>query len=85
MAHGHWVRADADLHRSWLIHSEEIAATHADYVALGHWPAARAAGDGRVPAYYSGSPDLAQTVNVVRLRERGGVSVSRAQLSGDSV
>jgi DNA repair exonuclease SbcCD nuclease subunit len=83
MAHGHWVRADADLHRSWLIHSEEIAATGADYVALGHWPAAGPAGDGRVPAHYSGSPDLAQSVNVVRLREGGGMSVTRAQLSGD--
>jgi DNA repair exonuclease SbcCD nuclease subunit len=85
MAHGHWVRADADRHRSWLIHSEEIAATCADYVALGHWPAPGPAGDGSVPAYYSGSPDLAQTVNVVRLREDGGVEVTRAPLSADPV
>jgi DNA repair exonuclease SbcCD nuclease subunit len=82
MAHGHWVRDDRDRHRSWLIHSEEIAATAADYVALGHWPGAGAAGDGTVPAYYSGSPDLAKTVNVVRLREDGTVDVSRAPLDG---
>jgi DNA repair exonuclease SbcCD nuclease subunit len=81
MAHGHWVKAEADRHRSWLIHSEEIAATQADYVALGHWPAPGPAGDGSVPAYYSGSPDLAQTVNVVRLREYGGVHVTRAALA----
>ena len=79
-AHGHWVRTDADQHRSWRIRSEEIAATHADYVALGHWPGPGPAGDGTVPAYYSGSPDLAQTVNVVRLRSGGQVEVTRAPL-----
>ena len=84
MAHGHWVQTDADRHRSWLIHSEEIAATGADYVALGHWPAPGTAGDGTVPAYYSGSPDLAQTVNVVRLREDGGVQVTRAALAPEA-
>jgi len=80
-AHGHWVRDDRDRHRSWLIRDEEIAATGADYVALGHWPGAGAAGDGTVPAYYSGSPDLAQTVNVVRLGP-DGVEVTRAALDG---
>ena len=81
-AHGHWVRCDEadDRHRSWLIHTEEIAATAADYVALGHWPTAGPAGDGAVPAYYSGSPDLAQTVNVVRLGD-AGVEVKRAPLT----
>jgi DNA repair exonuclease SbcCD nuclease subunit len=78
-AHGHFVRDDRDHHRSWLIHSEEIAATGADYVALGHWPAWGPAGDGSVPAYYSGSPDLAQTVNVVRFGDQG-VAVERAPL-----
>lgn len=80
-AHGHWVRDDRDAHRSWLIHSNEIAATGADYVALGHWPSPIEAGDGRVPAYYSGSPDLAQTVNVVRFHEDGEVDVRRAPLA----
>ncbi len=82
MAHGHWVRDERDRHRSWLIRSEEITATGADYVALGHWPAADAAGDGTVQAYYSGSPDLARTVNVVRLRGNGTVEVRRAPLDG---
>jgi DNA repair exonuclease SbcCD nuclease subunit len=80
MAHGHWARDDRDRHRSWLIRSEEIAATAADYVALGHWPSAGAAGDGTVPAYYSGSPDLARTLNVVRLRNDGPVEVRRESL-----
>ena len=79
-AHGHWVRDDRDRHRSWLIHSEEIAATAADYVALGHWPTPGPAGDGAVPAYYSGSPDLAQTVNVVHFSD-SGLEVRRAPLT----
>lgn len=78
-AHGHFVRDERDRHRSWLIHSEEIAATGADYVALGHWPAWGTAGDGSVPAYYSGSPDLAMSVNVVRFGDEG-VVVERAPL-----
>lgn len=78
-AHGHFVRDDRDRHRSWLIHAEEIAATGADYVALGHWPAWGPAGDGSIPAYYSGSPDLAQSVNVVRFGD-DGVAVKRAPL-----
>lgn len=80
MAHGHWVRDERDQHRSWLITSQEITDTAADYVALGHWPSPGPAGDGSVPAHYSGSPDLAQTVNVVRLAEDGSVTVERAPL-----
>jgi DNA repair exonuclease SbcCD nuclease subunit len=80
VAHGHWFRGDADRHRAWLITDEEIAATQADYVALGHWPQATPAGDGSVPAYYSGSPDLAATINVVRWVNGGGPVVRRAPL-----
>jgi hypothetical protein len=47
-------------------------------VALGHWNRAARVGTGTtVPAFYSGSPDLAKTVNVVRLRGNGMVDVSR--------
>jgi DNA repair exonuclease SbcCD nuclease subunit len=80
MAHGHWMKGVADRHRGWLITSEEIAATGADYVALGHWPRAGPAGDGAVPAYYSGSPDLAGTVNVARFTD-GHLDVRRARLA----
>jgi len=38
-------------------------------------------GDGTVPAYYSGSPDLAKTVNLIRLTVTGDVLVSREPLS----
>jgi DNA repair exonuclease SbcCD nuclease subunit len=80
MAHGHWVRGDADRHRAWLISDEEIAATGADYVALGHWPQATEVTHGSVPAFYSGSPDLAQTVNVIRFNDGGPARVTRAAL-----
>jgi hypothetical protein len=33
-----------------------------------------------VPAYYSGSPEYAGTVNVVRLSDTSGVTVTRAPL-----
>ena len=78
LAHGHY-EADGvpPLRPSWLISDAEIAATEADYLALGHWNRAAQVGNGAVPAYYSGSPDLAGTVNVVRLSERDGVAVVR--------
>jgi DNA repair exonuclease SbcCD nuclease subunit len=79
VAHGHYVRGPHDHHRSWLIHDEELAATDADYIALGHWDLPQPAGDGTVPAYYSGSPDLAKTVNIVRLTN-GTVDVKRHAL-----
>ena len=80
MAHGHWLRTESDPHRGWLFSSEDIAATGADYVALGHWPQPCAAGDGRVPAFYSGSPDLAQTVNLVKLTGSAPASARRVPL-----
>ena len=83
MAHGHYEpKPDpaTSLHPSWLISDEEIAATRADYLALGHWNRAAKVGSGAVAAYYSGSPDLEATVNVVRLTEDGRVVVSRKEL-----
>jgi DNA repair exonuclease SbcCD nuclease subunit len=81
VAHGHWLQSAQDEHRGWLITDDEIAASDAAYVALGHWPQAGVAGDGRVPAYYSGSPDLAATVNSVRITGGGSVTVERVGLA----
>ncbi|MBV9250410.1 MAG: metallophosphoesterase [Acetobacteraceae bacterium] len=68
MAHGHYEPDGvARLHPSWLISDQEIEATGADYVALGHWNRAARVGNGSVPAFYSGSPGYARSVNVVRL------------------
>jgi len=81
IAHGHWQQGPEDGHRGWLITDEDIAGTGAAYVALGHWPQAQPAGDGRVPAYYCGSPDLAGTVNALHLRADGSVEVRRVGLA----
>ena len=80
MAHGHWVSGPHDHHRSWLIHQHELDELDADYLALGHWDVAQPVGDGRIPAYYSGSPDLAGTINIVRFSPDGTISVSRMPL-----
>ena len=84
MAHGHYeppeTRANP-LRPSWVFSDEEIAATGADYLALGHWDRPMRVGNGIVPAYYSGSPELAGTVNLVRLTAAGDVVVTRKTLS----
>jgi DNA repair exonuclease SbcCD nuclease subunit len=80
-AHGHYVDEARDPNRmigSWLIHREELLATGADYVALGHWNQATPVGNGDVIAYYSGSPEYAGTVNVIRLSSNGTVNVMQA-------
>ena len=82
-AHGHYEPVPdmtTNLRPSWLISDAEIAATGADYVALGHWNRAVRVGNGTVKAYYSGSPELAATVNVVRLTAAGEVKVRRKRL-----
>jgi DNA repair exonuclease SbcCD nuclease subunit len=81
-AHGHFdplPPAPGEFRGSWIIRPEEIAATGADYVALGHWNRAASVGTGPVPAYYSGAPDYARTINVVRLTACG-VEVRREPL-----
>lgn len=85
MAHGHYQPVpdrSTRLRPSWLIGDEELAATGSDYVALGHWNRAASVGDGRVRAHYSGSPDYAESVNVVRLAGDGRVQVSCSPVNG---
>ena len=82
VAHGHYVPVPdrtTRLRPSWLIGDDELAATGADYVALGHWNRAAKVGNG-VAAYYSGSPEYAGTVNVVRFSASAGVIVTLAAL-----
>ncbi|HWO43891.1 MAG TPA: DNA repair exonuclease [Candidatus Eisenbacteria bacterium] len=81
-AHGHYVN-EKDPNRlmgSWLIYDDQIAATGADYLALGHWNRSMRVGDGRIIAHYSGSPEYTGTVNVVRLMADGTVRVATAPL-----
>jgi len=77
-AHGHYVDEERDPNRmlgSWLIHREELIATRADYIALGHWNQSTPVGGEEITAHYSGSPEYTGTVNVVRLRADGSVEV----------
>ena len=83
VAHGHYEpipERNGGPQPSWLIGDAELAATGADYVALGHWNRAVQVGNGTVPAYYSGSPEFAGTINVVRMSEAAGVTVTRVPL-----
>jgi DNA repair exonuclease SbcCD nuclease subunit len=83
MAHGHYeppeTRANP-LRPSWVFSDDEIAATRADYLALGHWDRPVRVGNSAVPAFYSGSPELAGTVNLVRLTAAGETIVTREKL-----
>ncbi len=80
-AHGHYEPSpdlSTPLRPSWLISDDELAATGADYVALGHWNTPKIVGRRKdVCAHYSGSPELAGTVNVVRFKSSGSVIVKR--------
>jgi hypothetical protein len=62
---------------------EMAEANAADYLALGHWDRPMQVGNGAVPAYYSGSPALAGTVNLVHLTASGEVVVTRERLLRD--
>ncbi len=86
-AHGHYVEephVPGPFLGSWLIRSEDLKAAGADDVALGHWNRAVRVGDPQVNAYYSGSPEYALTVNVVRFRDDGSVEVKRTPLPGST-
>lgn len=67
MGHGHLVRNDDDLHRSMLIHADEIAAAHGqwDYFAFGHWEPQVDVSQGGVTALYSGAPMALGTTSTV--------------------
>jgi len=88
MGHGHYEPPETfanPLRPSWLISYAAIDATGADYVALGHWDRPAQVGSGLVPAYYSGSPEWAKTVNLVRFTKSGDVIVTREPLPPDSL
>ncbi len=86
-AHGHYVEEPHEPGRflgSWLIRNEDLKATGADYVALGHWNRATRVGDSQVNAYYSGSPEYARSVNLVQFRGNGSVEVKRVPIPGST-
>jgi DNA repair exonuclease SbcCD nuclease subunit len=83
MAHGHYTPTpdrSTKLRPSWLIGDDELHATGADYIALGHWNRQIRVGSGDINAWYSGSPDYARSINVVRLSGNNRVDVTRELL-----
>ena len=84
-AHGHYVdrRPPDDQQRaSWLITAEEIKAAQGDYVALGHWNVQTKVGLPGAHAHYSGAPDYAGTVNLVRLSTVSEPTVKQVPVLG---
>jgi hypothetical protein len=84
MAHGHFVRDHYDEGRSYLIRQEHLRQLRFDYLALGHWDVWTSLEHTGCPAFYSGSPHLAKSVNVVQLDEAAGVQVMRRQVWSDA-
>jgi DNA repair exonuclease SbcCD nuclease subunit len=83
LAHGHYDlagEAGARHRPGWLITDDDLDGLGAAYVALGHWDRAYEVRASGPPTYYSGSPWLTQTVNVVDLDGPDATSVRRAPL-----
>jgi DNA repair exonuclease SbcCD nuclease subunit len=83
LAHGHYdLAGDAGArHRpGWLITPEDLDALAAEYVGLGHWDRAYEVRASGPPTYYSGSPWLTGSVNVVELAAGGPAVVTRVAL-----
>lgn len=81
MAHGHWSSGPTRVGaRAWSFGDDDIVAANADYIALGHWDIAVRVGPAESLAYYSGSPQIARTVNVVSFADGGEVKVVRTGL-----
>lgn len=72
IGHGHFVRDQADMGRSYPIYPEEIADCGRDYVALGHWDAHMNISQGDVTAYYPGSPTWVGLSSIVEFNDPGG-------------
>jgi DNA repair exonuclease SbcCD nuclease subunit len=69
LGHGHYIgqeAPDASM-RSSPITDDDIAATNADYVALGHWHTLTDVSAGGVPAWYAGSPMMSWSDGVALL------------------
>lgn len=84
LAHGHFLPERPGPNErfvgSWLFDRADLESTRADYVALGHWNLAQQVGGDTVCAYYSGSPDIAGTANLVVLDSASGTHVQRVPL-----
>jgi DNA repair protein SbcD/Mre11 len=69
-------QGEADEERAYRIFTADIDGQRADYLALGHWDVFTEVRSS-APAYYSGSPLYARSVNMVELSESEGLRVTR--------
>lgn len=84
-AHGHFVEelpVGSGARASWLFTPEDIDATAADFIALGHWNVATDVGTKDVLAHYSGSPDYAGTINLIKFGETAPATVEAVPVQG---
>lgn len=79
LAHGYYVDGENSSFRSYLISHQEIADSHQDYIALGHYPVFRCVCESPL-AYYCDSPSLAGTVSIIDFSEEAGVRVTKKPL-----
>jgi DNA repair exonuclease SbcCD nuclease subunit len=79
VAHGHWTPGRRE-GRAWEFSDQDIRNLDADYLALGHWDVAASVGSAGSLAWYSGSPQIAKSVNIVSLTESEGARVTRFRL-----
>ena len=85
MAHGHFHFPDDTEERSSPIYGRQISESPCDYLALGHWERFEDVSQGKVTAFYSGSPMGASSVrgqiavNVVDFDPAGTKQVSVTQ------
>jgi DNA repair exonuclease SbcCD nuclease subunit len=86
MVHGAIAIPGRTDHDEVVITTEEIAATHLDYLALGHWHSAQSGHAGKVTYAYSGAPeavaldqDRAGKVLLVELDERNGAKAVKVE------
>lgn len=58
MAHGSLQIEGKSAKDDWPVTFKEIASSRMDYIALGHWHGAQDVSQGRVTAWYAGSPEI---------------------------
>lgn len=85
LGHGHFEEEpDEKFGRSSPLSSEQVAATGADYVALGHWHVRTDLSTDGVSAWYSGAPygvASSGTMNLVTLNPADGTSVEHLEVT----
>jgi hypothetical protein len=84
MAHGEFIghaRREAVIHPGSPITTEDILATNADYVALGHYDRTKCVSDAPIPAWYSGAPLWSRGASTLGVTLADEVAVERVTVN----